>query len=379
MHSICIQADPLNDDPNNDKAFLADNDTWFLSKFDGHAHEYFHHYQNAHVRPREMAMAAECCGLHDPLGAPAWYVEGTARKRWRASNAHEALAALGEHELAAQHAACGPTLPIGAAPRLPTRYRYVIRLSLSTEIFPTLFFHEFFDDIPYIQRRGLNRGRRWGDQASADTVYWIALSLEEWWGQAKREFFNGTGTDGVNPECYTRGGVTADEELRHSSKCDAMMMNWYLAYITSLQVVLVSMLRDMHDLGFDGAFIKHVGMTKESFYEQYNAFMFNGTEEDPPPPGFFPLANQSVYELVNFTNPPLSLPPSPQLQPSLPPPPLPPLEPSSSPSADESATLAIALGASGGAGLLAAAGVAYYVRCGGTASGSTKSPEPVVV
>jgi len=167
-------------------------------------------------------------------------------------------------------------------------------------MFPSLFFHEFFEEIPYVRQRGLKRGTRWGAQWQPDTVYWISLSLDEWWLFAKRQFFAGTEGDGTNSTCFSNGGVSSDEELRSSSKCDHHMMNWYLAYITSPQVVLVTMLLDMHDLGFDAAFLKHVGKTKEAFYADYNAFMTSGTQDDPPPPDFFPRANQSVREIVDF-------------------------------------------------------------------------------
>ena len=52
------------------------------------------------------------------------------------------------------------------------------------------------------------------------------------------------------------------------------------------------------ELGFDGSFEKHVGMTVDEFYDSYNAFMHEGGPDDPPPPGFFPT--EPLSELVDF-------------------------------------------------------------------------------
>jgi hypothetical protein len=39
-------------------------------------------------------------------------------------------------------------------------------------------------------------------------------------------------------------------------------------------------------------------MTKEEFYDSYNAFMREGDPDDPPPDGFFPT--EPLSELVDF-------------------------------------------------------------------------------
>ena len=75
-------------------------------------------------------------------------------------------------------------------------------------------------------------------------------------------------------------------------------MNAYIAYLTSYQTPLVDLSEDMWELGFDGSFEKHVGMTKEEFYDSYNAFMREGDLDDPPPDEFFPT--KPLSELVDF-------------------------------------------------------------------------------
>ena len=106
---------------------------------------------------------------------------------------------------------------------------------------------------------------------------------------------------GISPEseCFKGGSyIGPNEEYRETAKCDLGIINAYLAYITSYQTMWVDLLKDMYELGFDGSFQKHVGMTKEEFYEKYNAFMRDGSPDDPPPPGFFP--DKPLSELVDF-------------------------------------------------------------------------------
>jgi len=46
--------------------------------YHGWAHEYFHHYQRSHSFERSMGMEGECCGGHNHINSPAWWVEGAA-------------------------------------------------------------------------------------------------------------------------------------------------------------------------------------------------------------------------------------------------------------------------------------------------------------
>ena len=54
----------------------------------------------------------------------------------------------------------------------------------------------------------------------------------------------------------------------------------------------------MWELGFNGSFEKHVGMTTYQFYESYENFMRMGNSDDPAPEGFFP--NKPLSELVDL-------------------------------------------------------------------------------
>ncbi len=65
------------------------------------------------------------------------------------------------------------------------------------------------------------------------------------------------------------------------------MAAYYLAYITSFQVMWVDIARDMWALGFPASFEKHVGMNINEFAESYSDFMNKGSAEDPSN-GLFP-------------------------------------------------------------------------------------------
>ena len=45
------------------------------------------------------------------------------------------------------------------------------------------------------------------------------------------------------------------------------MATAYLAYLTLYKTVWIDILRDYYELGFCGSFEKHVGMTKQVFYD----------------------------------------------------------------------------------------------------------------
>ena len=62
----------------------------------------------------------------------------------------------------------------------------------------------------------------------------------------------------------------------------------FLAYKTSYKVVWVDIPLSYYDLGFDGAFEKYYGKTKEEFYVDFNKFMRAGGAEDDPPHGWAP-------------------------------------------------------------------------------------------
>ena len=72
----------------------------------------------------------------------------------------------------------------------------------------------------------------------------------------------------------------------------------HLAYLKSYQTVLVSIPKDAYELGFEGSFIKHVGMTPQEFYDIHNTFMRQGDPNDDPPEGFYPEGD--IKEYIDF-------------------------------------------------------------------------------
>jgi len=229
-YSFCVNPNPLVATPGEPE--WAENDrrnngpvNYRYGLFHGWVHEYFHHYQRAHEFDRAMAMPDDCCGLNDPVGAPAWWVEGAAIA------------------------------------------------------FPNLFMKEYFDRLSWSREHGLTL------EDATDTQLGSILQLrwEEILRSARREIVHGE--DG---ECRGVGIDEEYRHTAKCSYRHWFLMNVYLAYLTSWQTLWVDLLEDMWALDFDGSFEKHVGMTVDEFYDSYNAFMSEGDPDDPPPPGFFP-------------------------------------------------------------------------------------------
>ena len=66
------------------------------------------------------------------------------------------------------------------------------------------------------------------------------------------------------------------------------MATTYLAHITSYKTIWIDIPQDYYDLGFWGAFEKHVGMTNQEFYDSYNEFLRSENPEDDTPKGWAP-------------------------------------------------------------------------------------------
>ncbi|MFC1601400.1 hypothetical protein ACFL34_03535, partial [Candidatus Sumerlaeota bacterium] len=81
------------------------------------------------------------------------------------------------------------------------------------------------------------------------------------------------------------GGETYE---RRGCKETQMLAVAYLASLSSCQTVYVDFLRDTYDLGWEDSFKKHFGMTKQEFYDEFNAFMLSGDVDHDPPAGMFP-------------------------------------------------------------------------------------------
>ena len=237
-YSFCMQPNPLTD-PTDWLATDRENQgpiAFRYGLFHGWIHEYFHHYQRSHLFGRAMAMPDDCCGLADPAGVPAWWVEGAAI------------------------------------------------------VFPDVFMKEYFNELSHTKENGLTLAGEINDRIGSI----LNLRWEEDYTNSRRQIM------GLDPESRCTG-VGPDEEYRDREKCSHrhwFLMNVYLAYLTSYQTLWVDLLEDMWELGFDGSFEKHVGMTKEEFYDSYNEFMQTGDPDDPPPPGFLPT--EPLNELVDF-------------------------------------------------------------------------------
>jgi hypothetical protein len=123
-------------------------------------------------------------------------------------------------------------------------------------------------------------------------------------------------TQGLLPRNLIRSGCTSDwkmtvveEELNrytdkdgHKIKKDcevAVMAVHYMAYLTSWKTVWIDIPQDYYDLGFWGAFEKHIGMTNEEFYDSYNNFLRSGNPEDDPPEGWM-LPKGPISEYADF-------------------------------------------------------------------------------
>jgi hypothetical protein len=74
----------------------------------------------------------------------------------------------------------------------------------------------------------------------------------------------------------------------------------YLAYITSPEIAMIKILEDGYDLGFEGSFLKHAGLTYREFYEDFNNFMRSENPNSDPPLGMFIKGN--INEYADFWN-----------------------------------------------------------------------------
>ena len=74
----------------------------------------------------------------------------------------------------------------------------------------------------------------------------------------------------------------------------------YLAYITSPEIAMIKILEDGYDLGFEGSFVKHTGLTYQEFYEDFNNFMRSENPNSDPPLGMF--IKGDINEYADFWN-----------------------------------------------------------------------------
>ena len=80
-----------------------------------------------------------------------------------------------------------------------------------------------------------------------------------------------------------------EEKYLTASKCSVSMLSaTFIAYKSSYKTVWIDIPQDYYDLGFWGAVEKHLGMTKQEFFDAYNEFLRSGDPEDNPPSGWAP-------------------------------------------------------------------------------------------
>jgi len=203
-------------------------------------HEYYHHVQRSHTFGRSLAMENDCCGLNNPVNAPAWYVEGQA------------------------------------------------------QVFPTLFFIDNFNEFSFVKDyEGVGACE---NNPVVDP------------GTKKGRFVLGSGCNLVEKYNYLRNDIvnkqgectefTKLEEYRDTGICFSdgwQMINFYLAYITSFETLFINLHEDVYQLGFEASFEKHVGLSLDEFYKNFNQFI----KDNPVPPvGFFPT--KPLNELIDF-------------------------------------------------------------------------------
>ena len=237
---MCIQPNPQNDPYwENDRNMFGD--AFLMGHMNGVAHEYYHHVQRAHSFEKALAMANDCCGLNDPLDAPAWYVEGQAI------------------------------------------------------VFPSLFMRDNFDELQIVKDYGLEGACNGDPEAGAATTKEKFIGLAGC-NLTQKYFYYRQEVIGESDwgECR---GFTNKEEYRDTALCGGgwEMINFYIAYLTSFETLFIRFHEDVYDLGFPETLKKHTGMNSEELYISFNNFIL---DNPTPPAGFFP--EEPLNELVDF-------------------------------------------------------------------------------
>ena len=244
--SFCNQPNPLTDPMWEWDRKNFGSDVMMYNIINGWVHEYYHHVQKAHTLGRSLGMPADCCGGMNHTGSPAWFVEGQA------------------------------------------------------QVFPTLFLREVFDDLKITKDLGLE-GACAGDPQLAgngpDQPLWERVAWQTNCNMTQKFESASKAIRGVAEDWDKCSGFSALEEMRETWTCAGHMeiLNFYLAYLTSLETLFIDLHQDVWALGFDGALELHYGLTKEELYANFNQFMIDSPS---PPEGFFPT--QPLTDLVDF-------------------------------------------------------------------------------
>ena len=72
-----------------------------------------------------------------------------------------------------------------------------------------------------------------------------------------------------------------------------------MAYKSSYKTVWIDIPNDYYEIGFWGALEKHLGLSEQEFYDEFNAFMRSGNVGSKPPKGWKPR-DQEISKYANF-------------------------------------------------------------------------------
>lgn len=191
-----------------------------------YAHEYFHHYQRVHALDRGLDYQADRNNPETTVQAPTWWIEGAAVTFQNAwyKSNWQSLSFFKD------------------------KTWEDVRVSIADVTAPYI----------YKEIRGNIQGTSLKDELRGD----------------------------CSPDWYL---TALEDTYKTASDCTASLMaTAYIAFKTSYKTVWIDIPRDYYDLGFWGAFEKHVGMTKQEFFDDYNEFLRSGDPDDDPPAGWVP-------------------------------------------------------------------------------------------
>jgi hypothetical protein len=115
----------------------------------------------------------------------------------------------------------------------------------------------------------------------------IFQGIEEGWGS-------------INENWYLTSLEESYQTRDNNTQTFVEIVVAYLAYITSPEIAMIKILEDGYDLGFEGSFVKHTGLTYQEFYEDFNNFMRSENPNSDPPLGMF--IKGDINEYADFWN-----------------------------------------------------------------------------
>ena len=160
--------------------------------------------------------------------------------------------------------------------------------------FQNAWYKENWSSLPFFQ------GKEWGDVRANI----MSVTDPGFYKEVRRGIMDAPGpkredcTPNFRMGPYTERYDT--ERAPDADPCQAFMLGVpYIASLTSYKTVWIDIPQDYYDLGFWGSFKKHVGMNKQEFYDNFNAFLRSGNPEDEPPEGWAPPEGD-IASYANF-------------------------------------------------------------------------------